>query len=413
MKPSHILTTGACLLAFAGLASAVPTVITITGSSAYRGPVHTAIVKVLNGTVDTSGATPLASLPSNGGTGGFAVADSSNFTKGNGATFRGYIGGDSSKEVIIKTSWTGSAAGIQTVASTNASFTVRVLPAATTLATTGHFGLDDPTDASKAADTVVPDVAMADNKQSSTPFTGTFSGEPYTTLTATKVGVVAFQFVRAKGTPTTVANMTPQIAKALWSGTGKLPLSFFTGVGTDTTLVYATGRDPDSGTRIDTFAETGVGIDSVVVQYDCATEAPYIAQTVNGIDYDAGQGGEKSGGTLAKNGKMAKTGLAKYYVGYMSTGDAADLATNSGIAPATATLTYNGVAYTKTAVQQGQYTLWGNEYLAYKPSLATPAGNVKITFATTLRDQILNTDASILISSMKVQRNGDGETVVQ
>ncbi len=412
MKLTKLFTMGASALAFVGMASAAPTVITITGSSAFRGSVHTAIVKVLNGTVNTSGATPLATLPSAGGTGGFAVADASNFTGGNGAIFRGYIGGDSSKEVIIKTSWTGSAAGVQTVASTASTFSVRVLPAATALSTTGTFGLSDPTSTSNAADTVLPDIALADNQQVSTPFTGTYAGEAYTNLTAAKVGIVPFQFVRSKGAPTTIANMTPQIAKALWTGNGTIPLSFFTGNSGDaTTSVYATGRDPDSGTRIDTYAESGIGINSTVVQYDCATEAAYAAQLVNGIDIDPGQGGEKSGGTLAKTTKMAKSGLVKFYVGYMGPGDAAALATNSGTS--SQALTYNGVDYSKTAVQQGQYTLWGNEYILWKPSLATPAANVKITFATTLRDQIINTDASILLSSMKVQRLGDGEKVTK
>ncbi|MGH8047992.1 MAG: hypothetical protein ACREKL_12170 [Chthoniobacterales bacterium] len=415
MKITHILAAGAVALATIGMASA-QTVITITGSSAYRSSVHKAIINILGGTV-TPGTPNTATLPSAGGNGGFAYANASDFTAANSATFRGYLGGDNTKEVIIKTSWTGSAAGIQTVASTDSLFTVRVLPAATVLATGGTAGVADATNTSNPADLVLPDIAMADNRQVATPFTGSpavIDGNNYTTLTATKVGVVPFQFVKSKGASAAITNITPQIARALWTGNGKLPLSFFTGVAADSsTFIYATGRDGDSGTRISCFAETGVGITSGVQQYDCNLEltvAPlgtaklYAAQTVNGISYELGQGGEKSGGTLAGTTKMGANGLSNSYIGYMSTGDATTLANNGGAA-----LTYNGVAFSLTAVREGQYTFWGFEYLLYKPSLA----GVKLSSATALANQIISTDAAVTLGSMHVTRSSEAGKVTQ
>jgi len=144
-----------------------------------------------------------------------------------------------------------------------------------------------------------------------------------------------------------------------------------------------------------------------VQQWDTALETGgtpqlYAQQTVNGIVFPIGEGGESSGGTLAGTSKMGKTGLAKSYVSYMSTGDAATLVTNGG-----ATLTYNGVAYSLAAVQQGQYTLWSYEHLFYKSSLA----GTKLTFGDALANQLVTVDGSPLLGSMNVVRATDGGVV--
>ncbi len=401
MKLPKILVAGVCALGFANLASA-QTFIYITGSSAFRSATHTAIMKVLGGTSTT--------VPTAGGTGGYAYTGST-IGGANAATFRGYLNNDSTKPVVIKTSWSGSAAGIQTVAG---GFTVKFLPNTVSLATTGTNGQTDPRSQTTASlfEAVVPDIAMADNTQNSTPFLGTFNGVTYTTLADNKVGVVPFQWVKSKGAAAGLTNITPQLAQALWTSTGSLPLALFTGnSGDQGELVYATGRDPDSGTRITAYAESGIGINAGVQQYDCDREdavAPantpklYPAQTINTILYPVGQGGESSGGTLAGTTKMGKANLNFTYVSYMSTGDAATLVANGG-----ATLTYNGVPYSLTNVQQGLYTFWGYEHLLYKPSLS----GVKLTTANSLVSQITNTDAPIKLSDMSVMRDVDGGIV--
>ena len=91
-------------------------------------------------------------------------------------------------------------------------------------------------------------------------------------------------------------------------------------------------------------------------------------------------------------------------IGYFGTSDAASV--NGG----NNNLTYNGVAYSATAVQEGQYTFWSYEHLMYRPSLA---GTQK-TVADQLAQQILTADATvagILIPTMHVSRSVEGGVV--
>ena len=68
---------------------------------------------------------------------------------------------------------------------------------------------------------------------------------------------------------------------------------------------------------------------------------------------------------------------------------------------------YNGVAFSTTALQEGQYTFWGYEHLMYKPTLV---GDGK-TVADILANQIITADASILLSTMRCNRQTDGGQV--
>jgi hypothetical protein len=176
------------------------------------------------------------------------------------------------------------------------------------------------------------------------------------------------------------------------------------------------GRDEDSGTRLDAFAETGFGIFTPPFQYQptitgtpgasgmVASIAPWPVNTVNGITYPVGHSGYSSGGTLASvmgtPGSLA--GAGGWFISYLSTGDAA-----TAVGLGAATMTYNGVAYSLPAVQEGQYTFWSYEHLMYPTSLA---GNSK-TVADQLAKQIHDTDATILLSGMQVGRTVEGGDV--
>jgi hypothetical protein len=80
-------------------------------------------------------------------------------------------------------------------------------------------------------------------------------------------------------------------------------------------------------------------------------------------------------------------------------------------------MTYNGVAYSPTAVEEGQYSFWGYEHLDYR---TTYSGNGK-TVADLIAAKILNVDAAvipsgsvapgILLGSMRVQRTTDGAII--
>ena len=371
MTLSKTLLTGAAALALAASAHA-QTVIKITGSSAYRGPTHAAIKNILAA--------------------GYTYAyQGTDITKAGAAIFTGSVGGN---PVVIKTVWTGSVAGVQTVSK---GVSINFLPTATTQSTGGTQN------APAVSEAGIPDIAMSDTYQSSTPFKTPL-------LTDKVVGVVPFKWVANNGAPSGL-NMTPQLAQLLW-GNGSAPMSLWTGTNADVnTGIFAIGRDPDSGTRLTAFAESGVGVNSVVTQYQptivggVVTGQDYVAQQiVNGITFPTGQGGYSSGGTLAT--AMSATGslaaIGGYYMTYLSTGDAATAITGGA-----QEMTYNGVAYSTTAVAEGKYTFWGYEHLMYKSTLT----GVPKTVATTLANQILNTDATIKISSMNVVRTTDGGLV--
>jgi hypothetical protein len=204
-----------------------------------------------------------------------------------------------------------------------------------------------------------------------------------------------------------ISNINTQLAQALWSN-GTASLAQFTGNSADSaTLVYATGRDPDSGTRLTTFAETGIGVDSTVTQYKPTVSggvitalAPYPQQVVNGITFTEGNGGESSGGTLS--GYFGNVSNLGYIISYVGSGDAPG-AINAGAKE----LTYNGVPYSEAAIKDGSYTFWCYEHVLYPQTLATAKKNL----ANTMADKIITTYAPIKISEMNCSRTADGGVV--
>ena len=223
--------------------------------------------------------------------------------------------------------------------------------------------------------------------------------------------MVPFQWVRNNGAPATIGNVTSLLAQILL-GTGQIPLSQVTGLNADEgVLVTALGRDEDSGTRLDAFAESGFGIFTPPFQYQptivanaVTGVAPWPVNTVNGTTYPLGHSGYSSGGTLAAamgaTGSLAGSG--GWFITYLSTGDAA-----TAVGLGAATLNYNGVPYSLAAVQEGQYTFWSYEQLMYRTSLA---GQGK-TVADQLATQLHNTDAAVLLSGMQVGRTVEGGAV--
>ena len=192
-----------------------------------------------------------------------------------------------------------------------------------------------------------------------------------------------------------------------------------TGTAADSTVyVYAMGRDEDSGTRLTTFAESGFGIFGSPIQYEAtitsgaiASIAAYHAQTILGLSYSAGHSGYSSGGTLATTlntpvAAAARDALNSKFalIAYFGVNDA------NGVNGGNNNLTYNGVAYSAAAVQEGKYTFWGYEHLMYR---ATLTGNAK-TVADQLATQIKTTDASasgVLLSTMHVSRVTEGAVI--
>ena len=373
MKAIKSILAGSIALALASTAFSATTV-RITGSTAYRGATHTAIGNILNA--------------------GYTVGYTGSSLSGAGQAI--FIGTTKTTnvDVIIKTSWSGSVGGVQTVAGglnvTNWMVDGSPTAAAPGVASTGNNN-----------ESGIPDVAMSDTYQNSTVYTS-----PH--LTDNLVGVVPFRFVACNGAPAGLTNITPQQAQVLW-GNGTAALALFTGANADElTTVYALGRDPDSGTRLTAFAETGVGVNSYVQQYQPVgspvTGYSLVApQTVNGVSVGSGQGGYSSGGTLATAMTALANATVGYSITYVSVGDAA-----TAMAGGAKQLSYNGVtlesAAPYTSLLEGKYTFWGYEHLMYKSTLDTTKKGV----ATKLATQIHDTDATVKLGDMQVSRPTDG-----
>jgi hypothetical protein len=403
--------------------NAQTTKVYITGSTAYRGAVHTAIQNIFD------------SPPT--------FAFSNNSTTVGGANQAIFTGNISTNPYQISTSWSGSEAGIQTVA--DATQNVNFIADGTV------GSLSPGTSVPAGTEAHHPDVAMSDTFQSTSQFNGTFNGVTYASLTespgtsaghGSPVGIVPFKWCASNGA--TISNITSQLCRMLYAN-GKVPLALFTGASADETKpVIPLGRNPDSGTRLTAFAESGIGALSTVKQFQpqdsasalvkttSATITKFVvwpAETINGVAVGAFNSGYGSGGDLSKAmravtsdpvsvtiGATTKTYTAANLtrIAYLGTGDAdSNLLAGAG---AGVELSYNGVTLgnvagdynTVTALTEGKYTFWGFEHLLYNASTIAAAAQ---TAADKLATQLHDTNAVVLLSNMKVTRATDGATV--
>jgi hypothetical protein len=271
MKSTHILAASIAALCVAQTASADITV-RITGSSAFRAATTNAIKNVLSG-----------------GSPAIAYAGGGSFSGATWSTFVGTLTGVTGT-VTVKCNWTGSVAGIRDVTS---SASIRFLADGVTATTGAGTSVAVPVTTAEG----VPDIALADNAQSSTTFlTPTLNGN-----TTPLVGIVPFAFVKSRDTTAAITNLTRQAFNWLFSN-NYAPARLFTG-GTDTQPIFALGRDPFSGTRLTALAETGYGTQNPVVQSlptissgAITNIALYPTSTNTNI---VGNDGEGSGGSLA------------------------------------------------------------------------------------------------------------------
>jgi hypothetical protein len=269
MKNKIALLAGLAAVAFSNPVNAET--IRLTGSTAFRAQTHAAIL--------ADGWTQAAFTG----------------TSASGAKYAIYTKGSD----VIKTSWTGSVAGIQTVAQQR-----------TDVKWLSDIGAGDPVvvgggsnsenSADETGSGTAPDIGFADNAQAATIFRTPV-------LTNTVCGIVQFRWVTNYNSPITKINS--QQARALFQS-GSLPLSFFTGNTADAgKKVYGLGRDPDSGTRVISLSETGIGANSTVVHWSPTLNnttnkitalVPWPVSTAFGITFAEGNGGYVSGGDLIK-----------------------------------------------------------------------------------------------------------------
>jgi hypothetical protein len=403
MKKSITLLAGLAAAAISTQASAADLVVRFTGSSAFRTLVDTKLT---------------AASPSGLGYTRQAGAAGSTYQVYTKVTDTPNTG----DKTIITTSWTGSVAGIKTVASGDG--TVNFLPTDSTvsapvLTPTPNF---TPVQA-------IPDIAFSDVFQSSTLYTTP-------ALTKTKVGVVQFRALTNYGSPITKVNY--QQLRALFSTSTGLPLSVFTGNSADTTKVYGIGRDPDSGTRITLLAESGIGANSTVTHWQPHVSAtatttidtliPWPVSTAFGVTFDEGNGGFASGGDLAKimrydtSSVSVSGGTAApcYFISFAGTSDANTVIaahnppTTVGAGPGKILTIENAdadgasLATLASDIAQGKNPMWSYEW-CYHNGLTGDKATL-YTDLTTLMAGSQN--GGLGLADMKVQRLIDGGTIL-
>jgi len=354
----------------------------LTGSTAMRSTVY----KVLT----TPGQVFTAAPVFTGYGGGSSPASGSS---DNYMAFYGTLVGNSSPSVV-NCYWSGSEAGIQAVASNNVTAFYQTFMADSLIQTSSS---SDNAGNPGSTQTVPAQLAMADNAQS-------FSRTTKPSLTGTEVGIITFKWVRNNGVWTGGNVTDSEIVQTLSGGAVR---SVFTGVAGQTDFVYASGRDSGSGTRVNAFGNSGFGILSSPqqIELDGAGNMLQDPSTLNYIE----DWGFSSGGNLANSLKGSTTastdqvngGTGFSVIAYLSVGDAST-ATNNGATE----LTYNGVLFSPAAVEEGNYTFWGNEYI-YKANNGQTTSSGKV-YSSIVANTAADCDGvkAIALSSMHCSRSG-------
>jgi hypothetical protein len=432
-----LVVAGLLSTAFAGKASAQVDVY-ITGSSAFRASVTNAIGHLLT--------SPQAAFVGSAGTGAVGASNQQLITGVPNSTGTA-AGLTSGTTYNFHTSWSGSLAGLS-VLTFNTNTAAPFLPdTVTTSALTVGSGAagtfadgGNPVASSAATVSHGADGAFSDVYQVST----TFKTPTLVAANGGVVGVVPYvwvgnpdtaAFVSANGT-TKFTNINNTQAKQLFLA--GLDPAQLTGNNADdqngnSAFVLPVGRNADSGTRFNTFAETGFNPVAAAVKQP---EQYQVSQNGNAIDvslypaetlfpgtsaaqaYAIGNSGYSSGSLVATAMSISGTSgansdNASYLLTYVGENDAATIVKAGG-----SYIAYNGVSYAslsgttpvynRNLVDEGVYTLWGYEHLYYV------SGNANAAPLTAIAKQVKAVDAPIsgeILSNMAVQRDVEGGPV--
>jgi len=404
-------------------AASAQTAIYISGAPATRAIWNTAIYNTL---VSQSTGSPTISKTWTGGTvsSGYSTANQIILTGGN-------IGGT---PVTIYATWTGSTAGNQAVAYSppNTNTAVQQGFLSQTGGTTVGGG-----NTLAAGNTLnaYPDFNLSDTFQLTTPFHGTTTvtspATTYVTLTEAtpkNPAITGFNFVTNNGSPSTLNNITTNLAQVFFTQPGGTALAQFTGNSADeNTTVWPVGRDIGSGARYVLLAETGIGTanSSILYQYTANITSNNITSytasasgTKNLISWSAGGGGYSSFSNVLT--ALAATSSAGPLVTYVTDSDAV-----TALASGAKLLSWNGVSYPTTApkegakgtapivIAEGQYTFWSYLHVYYNSSFIQSNKPLAYTFANALDVDLANdtTTGAILNSDVNVARSSDGGSV--
>jgi hypothetical protein len=372
------------------------TVIHLTGSTAFRGATFRAICNALGGegscNVASYNATALGSIPA-----GYVQEQT-----GKKMNIYGNLTGCG--YVLVKCSWSGSEAGYIDVV--NAAQTESFMADTEPLGDAGTpvIGTGNPTVATVTEASV--DLAMADNSL-------TYSRSKGATLLGNRaVGVIPFVYAKnaqyaADQTVNpwmSVTNIThAQIRNLVKSGF--IDAATLTGNSTDAgKYFYLAGRNYNSGTRVNHLLNAGLATTAAEKQITIAGSDG--SPTFTGPS-SANLAGQDSGGTLANTMSYRGSGpLGWWAVAYLGLPDAAGAAlANAGGGPVF--LSLSGVAESTAAIQQGQYTYWGTEYIGESSSANGCAQTLYTALTSAAFDASITANLEIGLGTMACTKSSD------
>lgn len=355
MKKS-ILTLAASLLGVA-ISQAQPVEITITGATAFRANAFNAIVGLFDA--------------------GYSQNPAGNQSAANKVTWSGTMTSVfGSRPVTVKASYSGSAAGVQSLtANANVNFLASSVPGST--ATTNQTA----------------DFAFSDVFQSSTAFLAP-------ALEDNTAGVIPFVWVRGNTASTKLTNITAQNARGIFN-LGYFPLFVLTGDSADIAggeIVNVAGRNSGSGTRAATLSEIGLGPLATILQRK-NSGLNWVDDAVGFSSSSAIPGALNSGANTSAEGPGG-------CISYLDLNDAGTVVAGGG-----AILQYDGVTYSASNVRNGKYSLWTYEHLYNRTPLAADEGTYRTALLSRIDSDLATSTSAIQTSSMLVQRLADGATV--
>lgn len=230
----------------------------------------------------------------------------------------------------------------------------------------------------------VPDLAFSDVYPSSAnpPIPGSAFGHQ------DLVGVIPFVFVKNNGAYLSgITNITRDQALLLMTAGGVMPATFLGG--TNDNVVWFTGRDSGSGTRITTEKCVGflgapfmyAKIGANYVQTNGFTSGSFVATTLN---------------------------TNQDFMSYLGLGDYNTVSNN------VAKLAYNGVAYSSANVTSGKYGVWGYEHVVSRIGLSASQDSIRTALVNAISDSTFQHSSSLyvgnfeVLNDMQVERGADG-----
>lgn len=341
----------------------------LTGSTAFRSRIYSAILAL-------PGWSPAITAPQ-ATFGGSSTA---------GSQYMLFHGTYNGVDTYVNCYWSGSEAGVASVASPGAN------PVTFLLETDTGINSGQPTTAQLQAAPQAPDICMADTSQtvSLTPSPklvgiGTLGG----TSDPGRVGIVTFTWAKnVNSTPATywsaIHNITDSQARQLLAGA--IYPALITGNPSDVGhYIYCIGRNAYSGTHVNTMINTKVGISFLPVQFTLggyphsngtsfisgSDPTPATFTDLHNDGYDGGGDVAKAlsidGSCQAVDNYNGPTGFMA--IGYLGMDDANNIGgSNNG---PTYYLTLNGVAESDGAIEQGQYDYWNYEHMYGRTTIGT------------------------------------------